>query len=175
VVEVLARAPSIHWLPDDSNDTSSQGRRHVRFPLPPTGVGGRVTGWIAAAPDVFRPMPTPLQPTISYRCIRPAGSGWLRSRLEGVPISFERFATVAVSSTGGIRIGLDDGSERTVDHVLLGTGYTIDVSRYSFLSRALLEQLDLEAGYPILGAGLESSVPGLHFLGAPAALSFGPV
>jgi hypothetical protein len=30
-------------------------------------------------------------------------------------------------------------------------------------------------GYPLLGPGFESSLPGLHFLGAPAARSFGPV
>ena len=30
-------------------------------------------------------------------------------------------------------------------------------------------------GYPELARGLESSVPGLHFLGAPAAWSFGPL
>jgi hypothetical protein len=27
----------------------------------------------------------------------------------------------------------------------------------------------------VLGPGLESSVPGLHFMGAPAARSFGPI
>jgi hypothetical protein len=70
---------------------------------------------------------------------------------------------------------LDEGTERAVDHVLLGTGYTIDISRYDFLPAVLLDQIDRVDGYPVLGAGLESSVPGLHFLGAPAALSFGPV
>ena len=30
-------------------------------------------------------------------------------------------------------------------------------------------------GYPLLGPGFESSLPGLHFLGATAARSFGPV
>jgi len=30
-------------------------------------------------------------------------------------------------------------------------------------------------GYPELGTGFESSVPGLHFIGAAAAMSFGPV
>jgi hypothetical protein len=30
-------------------------------------------------------------------------------------------------------------------------------------------------GYPVLGPALESSVPRLHFLGAPAAWSFGPI
>jgi hypothetical protein len=31
------------------------------------------------------------------------------------------------------------------------------------------------AGYPQLDGGFQSSVPGLHFLGAPAAWSFGPL
>jgi hypothetical protein len=30
-------------------------------------------------------------------------------------------------------------------------------------------------GYPVLNAGFESSVPGLYFVGATAAYSFGPV
>jgi hypothetical protein len=30
-------------------------------------------------------------------------------------------------------------------------------------------------GYPILKRGLESSIPGLYFLGKPAAWSFGPL
>jgi hypothetical protein len=32
-----------------------------------------------------------------------------------------------------------------------------------------------DGGYPVMGAGLESSVPGLHFMGAAAAYSFGPI
>ena len=39
----------------------------------------------------------------------------------------------------------------------------------------LVASLDLADGYPKLTRGLESSVPGLHFLGAPAAFSFGPI
>jgi hypothetical protein len=62
-----------------------------------------------------------------------------------------------------------------VDHVLLGTGYDIDVRRYPFLDPELGESLELVDGYPVLGRGLESSVEGLHFLGAPAAYSCGPV
>ena len=85
------------------------------------------------------------------------------------------------SVTGAERSGeeahlrLSDGSERIVDHVLLGTGYDVDVRRYPFLDRDLLAGLSLAAGYPVLGPGYESSIPGLHFLGAPAAHSFGPV
>ena len=72
-------------------------------------------------------------------------------------------------------MALDDGSERVVDHVLLGTGYQIEVGRYPFLDPSLAKEIETVGGYPKLKSGFESSVPGLHFLGAPAAFSFGPI
>jgi hypothetical protein len=59
--------------------------------------------------------------------------------------------------------------------VLLGTGYRVDIVRYPFLSPRLTAAVHQVSGYPVLRSGLESSVPGLHFLGAPAAWSFGPL
>jgi len=59
--------------------------------------------------------------------------------------------------------------------MVLGTGYRIDVALYPFLSSELLDNLDRVDGYPRLDAGFESSLPGLHFLGAPSAWSFGPL
>ncbi len=59
--------------------------------------------------------------------------------------------------------------------MFLGTGYEIDVRRYPFLSPSLAGEIKLASGLPVLGAGLESSVAGLHFVGAPAAGSFGPI
>jgi hypothetical protein len=88
---------------------------------------------------------------------------------------FDTRVTAAREAGGRVDLDLSDGSTRTVDHVLLGTGYDIDVRRYPFLAPELGESLDLVAGYPALGRGLESSVEGLHFLGAPAAYSCGPV
>jgi hypothetical protein len=70
---------------------------------------------------------------------------------------------------------MDDGTERTVHHVLLGTGYRVDISKYEFLSLKLRESISSYNGYPQLRHGLESSVEGLHILGAPAAWSFGPL
>ena len=67
-----------------------------------------------------------------------------------------------------------DGGQRTVDHLLLGTGYRVDIARYSFLAPALA-RIRRAGGYPVLSRGMESSVPGLHFVGAPAAWSFGPI
>ncbi|HEY5316459.1 MAG TPA: NAD(P)-binding domain-containing protein, partial [Solirubrobacteraceae bacterium] len=174
-VEVLARAP-IRWLPDDTLVAAAPVKRS-RFTIspPPTDVGGRLTGWIAATPDVFRCTPRATRPWVSFRCIQPAGSGWLRPKLEAAQISVGVSVVAAAERGGRAWLRLSDGSERTVDHVLLGTGYAIDVAKYPFLAPDLIERIATTGGYPRLGPGLESSVPGLHFLGAPAALSFGPI
>jgi hypothetical protein len=81
----------------------------------------------------------------------------------------------AERSNGRLRLRLDDGGTRELDHVILATGYRVDVSRYSFLTPALLAGVRQVAGHPILDDGLQSSIAGLHFLGAPATYSFGPL
>lgn len=175
-VELVARTASIRWLAEGEPTTPrppvppSVGRTP-----PPTDVGGRGAGWIVAAPDVFRRMPRRLQPAISFRCIRPAGASWLRPRLADVPMSLGRRVLAAEVLDGAVELSLDDGSKRTVDRVFLGTGYRVDVRRYPFLAADLLAALDVVDGYPVLSTGLESSVRGLHFMGAPAAYSFGPI
>jgi hypothetical protein len=76
----------------------------------------------------------------------------------------------------GARRALERRSVRpAVEHVLLGTGYRVDIARYPFLSPQLTAAVHQVGGYPVLRSGLESSIPGLHFLGAPAAWSFGPL
>ena len=74
-----------------------------------------------------------------------------------------------------MRITLDDGTDRTLDHALLGTGYKIDVTRYNFLAPSTLAKIRTADGFPQLDGAFESSLPGLHFLGAPAAWSYGPL
>jgi hypothetical protein len=57
----------------------------------------------------------------------------------------------------------------------MGTGYSVDIRKYDFMSHDLLSQIQLFDGYPLLRSGFSSSVPGLHFIGATAARSFGPL
>jgi hypothetical protein len=59
--------------------------------------------------------------------------------------------------------------------VLLGTGYQVSIARYRFLAPELVQAIRTVNGYPVLGRGFESSVPGLYFVGATAAYSFGPL
>lgn len=173
-VEVLVRAPRIHWL-------GWQRRIKRRFGAlgralyAPTDVGPAGISRLVACPDYFRRLPRRLQDRIARRCIRPAGAYWLPARLQGVPLSMDRSLRSATPQGEQLRLVLDDGSERRVDHLLFGTGYRIDLARYPFLAPGLLTGIARHNGYPILTRGFESSVPGLHFLGAPAAYSFGPL
>ena len=61
------------------------------------------------------------------------------------------------------------------DHVILATGYKVDLRRLDFLSEAIRSQLRAVENTPILSANFESSVPGLYFVGLAAANTFGPL
>jgi hypothetical protein len=74
-----------------------------------------------------------------------------------------------------VRLQVDDGSEREVDRVVLATGFDVRADRHPLLAPDVLAGLQTRGGAPLLGAGFESSIPGLHFVGAFSAASFGPV
>jgi hypothetical protein len=174
-VEIVARTRQIRWLGGVVSRTFQHGLGPVVSKLlyAPTDVGPAGISQIVARPDLVRRFPRPIQDWLRKRSIRPAGARWLVARLRDVPMSLGCSVVSAVPAVGQMRVRLDDGSQRNVDHVLLGTGYRVDASKYEFLSPELARAIDCFRGYPRLGEGLESSVPGLHFLGAPAIWSFG--
>jgi hypothetical protein len=172
-VEVVARAARLNWL--------HGGKYHRRLgrlaPLvyAPTDVGPMGISRIVAKPGLFVSLPRAIQDPMAYRAIRPAGAAWLVPRLADVPIGTGVSVSSAKRIGDQLQVELSDGSTRRVDHLLFGTGYQVDIKRYSFLDPALAFQIRTIGGYPVLRPGMESSVPGLHFLGAPAARSFGPI
>ncbi len=141
---------------------------------PEWAVGPPGLNLLMGRPALYRAIPRGLAERMAYRAIRPAASVHLRDRLAGVTITTGRAPTAARVDDGAVTVQLDDGSERVADHVVLGTGYRIDVTRYPFLDPALRSEIRLRGGSPRLSASLESSVPGLYFVGAPAAASAGP-
>lgn len=171
-VEVVVRSPQVHWAERKMYKRLGPFRR---LAYAPTEVGPAGISWIVGLPGLFQQLPRDLQEKIGTRAIRPAGAGWLRPRVAGVPISAGRVAVSATPVGERLQITLNDRTERTVDHALLATGYQIDVDRYAFLAPELAGAVERINGHPRLGRGFESSVPGLHFVGAPAAASFGPV
>ena len=172
-VEVIVRASDVHWL-------GWRARLQKLGPIAralysPFDIGPAGISRIVAVPDSVKYFPRSVQDTFRRRALRPAGAKWLVNRFENIPISTDRFVESAVPSGDKLHIRLNDGSFRDVDHVLLGTGYRVDVTRYPFLPSELSQSLAQVNGFPKLTAGFESSIPGLHFLGAPSSWNFGPL
>ncbi len=172
-VEVIARTETLNWVglhPRLHHLGAISKMLYSTRDVGPAGISRLV-----AMPHLFRRFPRNFQDRTAYRAIRPAGASWLQSRIAGVPIALGRKVVSANIAGSQLRLRLDDGTERLVDHALLATGFRVDVSRYPFLSQSLLKQLKTTDGFPVLDRGLESSIRGLHFLGKPAARSFGPL
>jgi len=172
-VEVIARTKTLNWVglhPKLHHLGLISKMLYSKRDVGPAGISRLV-----AMPHLFRRFPRFFQDRTAYRAIRPAGAGWLQPRIVGVPIALGRKVTSATVAGSQLRLRLDDGTERLVDHALLATGFRVDVSRYPFLSSSLTKQLKTVDGFPVLKRGLESSIPGLHFVGKPAAWSFGPL
>jgi thioredoxin reductase len=172
-VQVVVRRPQIIWL--RGGKYQRKLGRYAPLVYAPTDVGPMGLSRLVAAPKVFRRLPRRVQDPAAHRSIRPAGALWLRSRLSDVPIRLGSTVEAADPAGDVLRVQLSDGDTLMVDHVLFGTGYRVDVSRYPFLDAELARGIQVADGYPVLRRGLESSVPGLHFVGAPAAWSFGPI
>ena len=169
-VEVIMRAQRLQWV----GRAPREGLiGHLLFDR--TDVGPALISQLVAHPMLVRALPHAIQREATRRALAPGASLWLRPRFGGLVISAGRSVVDVARRGSEVSLRLSDGSSRTVDHVLMGTGYRIDIRRYPFLAPGLLERVRRVDGHPVLGAGFESSVPGLHFVGAPALYSFGPL
>ena len=173
-VELILRAPEIRWL------TRSSRLHHLPKPLGrlfyhPTDVGPALVSHLVARPNLFKLLPMSSQSSLAYRSIRPAASDWLRPRVSAVRFTAGRRISAAHCAGDRVKLRLSDDSIRDVDHVILATGYRVDIGRCPFLNPELLAKIERVNGYPRLMRGLQCSIRGLHFLGAPAAYSFGPL
>jgi hypothetical protein len=173
-VEVLVRKPNVVWL--RGHGVKKAIGRLGPIVYAPTDVGPLWYSRLVEKPDlVFRHLPRPVQNRIAARSIRPACSHFVKVRLDGVRISTGVALVGAQADGDALRLTLSDGSTREVDHLMLGTGYRVDIARYPFLGERIVADIRRVDGYPVLGRGLQTSIPGLHIAGAPAAWSFGPI
>jgi FAD-dependent urate hydroxylase len=172
-VELISRGP-IHWLGEGGVDTKSATQKLHDALASPSAVGPFPLSWLAEAPALTRHLPFPLRDWFSQRCLKAGAAGWLKPRFGPVTCNTGRTILGAKAAPDGIVLELDNGA-RTFGHVLLGTGYRVDIARIGILSEKLLSRIACVDGSPVLRAGLESSVPRLHFVGSAAVKSSGPL
>lgn len=176
-VEVLARS-GVHWFADREphHPRGPLGQRLYRLAYPAVGYGPPPLNRLVLYPDLFATLPRTLRRRLTDRLLRPGGSPWVRSLVDGkvrvtsgtVPISSEvRGETV--------RLALDDGTTREADHVLLATGYGFELERLAFLDPSLRAGVEVDGGWPRLDRSFRSTDPRVFFAGYAAEGRFGPL
>lgn len=173
--EIISRG-EIRWLGLSTNAATRRAlpRRLRKVLTAPSEIGPFPLSWGVEVPDLTRLLPPAIREEFTRRCLKAAASGWLKPRFADVTCHAGR--TIKGARVLGDQIALDlDNGSRTYDHVLLGTGYRVDISRVGLLAPSLIERIARVDGSPLLGPGFLSSVPKLHFVGSYAVKSFGPL
>jgi thioredoxin reductase len=175
---LLVREDALRW----HNQVPKARSLWRQFRSPISGLGSGPKAWVLTHfPGSYRRMPSHWRTRFARNYLPPEGAWWLRKRIENqVPIHFGTTVVEAGESDGRVTLRLrvaKDDSERqcVVDHVVCGTGYTIDVACLSFLHPTLRAAIEVVGRSPKLSSNFEASVPGLHFIGPASAMSFGPL
>jgi hypothetical protein len=102
---------------------------------------------------------------------------WLKPRIDHDTIQLwptSQVVSCRQLPQGALEVTLDVGERLTVDHIILATGYKVNLAQIPFLRRGtILSSLQLSNGYPILDEHLQSSIPGLFITSMPATQDFG--
>jgi lysine/ornithine N-monooxygenase len=177
-VRVLARARELSWNVPNPEHLSPIG--HIRRPTNHLCEGWRCTFW--NTPEAYHFLPRDVKIRKTRTVLGPAGSWWLRSRIDGVvEVLVGHRVVSAVPHGSGVRLSLavSHGAAlgpdiMDVDHVIAGTGFRTDLARLPFLPESLRSAVSTDNGYPTVSRVGESTVPGLYFAGATTAFSLGP-
>jgi thioredoxin reductase len=177
-VQVLARKPVIRFH-DPPEKQHPSFLDQLRNPI--TGIG---PGWklyfYANAPLIFRQMPLKFRLDRVKRILGPAPCWFIKDQVVGkVSLIVDVKIIEAKVLNGRVSLRLKDsaGTMKTLaaDHVISATGYKVDLRRLAFMDSGLQSAIRSVENTPVLSSNFESAVPGLYFVGATAANTFGPL
>jgi len=171
--QLIVRGPAINFVDPNPERLSRIGQ--IRRPATKLCEGWHCAVW--NSPAAFRLLPQSMRITKARTVLGPAGSWWLKNRVEGVVDVLAGHQVRGAEPTGsGVRLRLEGPRQAAVDvdHVIAGTGFRVDVNRLTFLSDRLRAGIATLSNYPVVSRARQSSVPGLYFAGAPTCVSLGP-
>lgn len=176
-VRIVARGSSIRFhdppvVPRPISD-------RVRAPMTGIGPGWKLFFYVNA-PRMFHRLPEHVRLWVVGRTLGPAPGWFVKQDVVGnVPLTLGVEINSAKVQGNHVQLEVSDreGSRCTLeaDHLIAATGYKVDLRRLSFLDGSLRSSIRSVEQTPILGGNFESSVPGLFFVGASSANSFGPL
>jgi len=135
---------------------------------------------IATQPGWFRKLPSEERDQINHRQWaegRLKLEPWLAPRITNSETTLHPESEIVACDelpNGDLAVTLSTGDALKVDHIVLATGYKVDVTRIPFLSKGnILPRLQTLNGFPALDDNLESNIPGLFFTSMCATQDFG--
>lgn len=140
----------------------------------PSRVGPFPLSWLVEVPGFVHRFPEAARAGLNKRSLGAGASGWLKPDFDGIKVNAGSRIVGTAAKGHAIELRFEKDAA-TFDHVLLGTGYQIDIARLGLFAPDMLAAIARREGAPVLSAGFESSIPGLHFIGASAVGSFGPL
>ena len=150
-----------------------------RITKPRSGLG---IGWRSRlctdAPLLFHAMPQDFRFRVVRRHLGPAPGWFVREKASSIPTHTGVKLQGAEIRGDKVHLKLTNGvgkPDLVVDHVVGGTGYRVSLQRLRFLDDGLRNKIRAAEDTPVLSTYFESSVPGLYFVGAASANSFGPL
>jgi thioredoxin reductase/predicted ATP-grasp superfamily ATP-dependent carboligase len=172
-VHLVVRHP-INWLGPD-NERKRPLIEQIKSPT--AGIANGWKNWILEyVPYLFYRFPQPKKDRYLKNHYNAAASHWLRDRTIGkIDIRENQKITALQAAEGGVAVTLSNGDHLHVDHVMLSTGYAVNLQNLPMLDQDLATQIKADAGIPILSPYFESSVPGLYFVGLSSIRAFGPL
>jgi lysine/ornithine N-monooxygenase len=172
-VEVVMRRPKVQW--NDPNPAELSRLGHIKRPVTQLCEGWHCAFW--NTPAAFRRLPLEMRITKAKTVLGPAGSWWLKDRIDGVfDVLTGHRVKEAMPEGSGVRLILDGPKQSSidVDHVIAGTGFRVDPARLPFLPEGLRGRIATINGHPVVSLAGESTVGNLYFVGAPTVISIGP-
>ncbi|HUL03198.1 MAG TPA: NAD(P)-binding domain-containing protein [Gemmatimonadales bacterium] len=171
-VQVVARRPISWWAPDRTTDRTIL----ERIVAPTTSMAPGWQNWVLDhVPYLFYRFPQARKDAyLSYYVS--GASSWLRDRVIGKVTLREGLTVTNLEAVDGkVDATISDGTRTRVHHILLATGYKVDINRLTMIDPSLRAEIRTDMAIPILSHWFESSVPGFYFVGITSLRAFGPL
>jgi len=173
-VHVVSRRP-ILWLTRDRADERTLLERIL---APTASIGPGWINWVLDhMPYLFHRLSADAKSRALRAYYTATASQWLKDRVIGKAVLHEGHTVAKMDVVDGkVEATISDGETVSADHVILATGYKVDLGRLSMLHPLLLADIKTDAAsVPVLSRWFESSVPELYFVGLTALPTFGPL
>lgn len=136
---------------------------------------------IAEEPSWFRKLPLQEQENISKKLWaegRLKLEPWLAKRIKKDTIKLlpsTRLLSCVRIANGELKIMFDKAPNITADHIILATGFKVNIRKVPFLTGSnILSKLFINNDHPVIDENFQTNLPGLFITSMPAGQDFGP-